>query len=229
LEVGQRVVGIARDAVGMWDTEVTRVIGALISVGGVGVASPPATQHAGEILRANAQQGRATVARALRRVLRLEPKNIHLHVHDVLQAQSLSSATVAIRVDGAGIANPTIEDRVRLLEQHLRLVNESIASLQQQASERDAAHQQALSALREELVSSISALTARLDASEDRAMQTDARALFIAVLGILLLNFAAEVARLPLVPWLLVILASVALSIGLGRAAWRAGTPVSHG
>ncbi len=204
---------------------VTRVVGALISAGGVAVASPPGTRHAAALLRDNVEEGRAAATQALRKILRVKPKTIHVYAHYTTQAHSSGSGRSNVHGRARGLADPTIEDRVRLLEEHVQRVDEAMTGLQQQASQDRAAQQAAIISLRDELTTSIAALTARLDASEDRAMQTDARALFIAVLGILLLNFAAEVACLPLLPWLLLIAGSVALCVKVGRSAWRAGMP----
>lgn len=207
--------------------ELTRIIGALISVLGVVVASPPGTRRAAAHVRANARLTLQMAWEALVKAMWWRPKPVTLRPTSTLHAHGSGSATLTVSASGGGHANATVEDRLKALEMHLSRVDGELAALGKRAEQDRAAQQQALTEVRDELVSTITALEARLDASEERAMETDARALFIAVTGILLLNFAAEVAWLPVVPWVFLLLVAVGGSVRLARAAWRAGTPLT--
>jgi hypothetical protein len=122
----------------------------------------------------------------------------------------------------------SIEERVDELEAHLSRVDALIREVEIKADQDRADHQQALNDTREALTASIAALQAELDARQERAVQVDARALAVTVIGILLLNFAPEVASLPPVAWLLALAGFVALSVGFGRSAWAAGSPAAE-
>jgi len=133
-----------------------------------------------------------------------------------------ASGTVTVTGTATGVApDDSVEGRLFRLEQRAAAAEARLGEMSNQAAVDRAAFREELGKVHEQQHTDSSHLRARLDYAEEQSVEVDAAALPVVALGVILSGLSPDAHRLPVVLWLLILTAALAVTLQAVRDARR--------
>ena len=183
----------------------------LISVVGAFLVAPDAAKRL-------VTRGRTRVATVSRQAGQYLGLLAHPQVHQVVVTDTIGTGsaigTVTVTGSAAGGPPPTVPEQVLQLQASIAEINELLTRTREEMDANRSGIERALAEAGEDLQQRLATLVQRVDDADHMAVETDARALPVVGVGVILSGLSPELARLPIVAGLLMVI-SVAFA---GRA-----------
>lgn len=208
--------------------DITRYIGVSVAFVGAVVVSPAGTALLVRSLAAQVRRRAEVVRGRLGKWIPWFRRTHTLEVHDA--AHGHSAGSLSLSGTGRGWqpdASP--EEKIERLRQWFEELATRLQKTEQGIREERDARSQAISEVTAELRAVSETLQAEIAASETRSAMTDARALPVVGLGVVLSGIPEVFASLPVVLWGLVMAASVVIAVGVVRLAARDRANIAAG
>jgi hypothetical protein len=200
--------------------DIIRWVGVAVAFIGAVVVSPEGTylllRRAAGGLRRYARWVRSQLARWLPWLR----QNVTIAVASGSGTAHATAATLTA-VGRGWVPGESVEEKLDRLRREIEQLHGLLNDLRARTEERLAAHDQAIAKVGTDLEAGLESLRALHEETHQRATETDARALPVVGVGIVLSGIPQEIAALPRWAWVAVLLAAVWLAVFVAVSAAR--------